>query len=79
MYENHENAVLACQIQLSWLQTTKLHAYHQSYLEKMGILGILDTRGKILETGGILGEFKKIVEKIEKKLNWKIEKKLEKN
>ena len=37
-----------------------------SYLENLGIHGILDTGGKILETGGIFGELKKI---------WKIWKK----
>ena len=32
-----------------------------AYLENLGIHGILDTGGKILETGGIFGELKKIL------------------
>ena len=39
----------------------------------MGILGILDTRGKILETGGIFVNSKNIF-KIEKKIENKLKK-----
>ena len=59
------------EIQCDYSDSTQF-SIQSTYLENLGIHGILDTGGKILETGGIFGELRKIL-KIWKKnfFKWK--------